>query len=75
MKLYELLQIKPGVTALMGSGGKTSLMYHLAGELSKKHKVLLSPTIFRWLPPARSWRRCLPSATWYAQAHCPRRES
>ena len=33
MKLYELLQIKPGVTALMGSGGKTSLMYHLAGSL------------------------------------------
>lgn len=44
MKLYELLQIKPGVTALMGSGGKTSLMYHLAGELSKKHKVLLTTT-------------------------------
>ena len=44
MKLYELLQVKPGVTALMGSGGKTSLMYHLAGELSKKHKVLLTTT-------------------------------
>lgn len=44
MKLYELLQIQPGVTALMGSGGKTTLLYHLAGELGKKHKVLLCTT-------------------------------
>lgn len=50
MKLYELLQIKPGVTALMGSGGKTSLMYHLAGELSKKHKVLLTTTTHIRIP-------------------------
>ncbi|MBQ3548493.1 MAG: putative selenium-dependent hydroxylase accessory protein YqeC [Oscillospiraceae bacterium] len=50
MKLYELLQIKPGVTALMGSGGKTSLLYHLAGELGKKHRVLLSTTTHIRIP-------------------------
>lgn len=50
MKLYELLQVKPGVTALIGSGGKTSLLYHLAGELSKKHKVLLTTTTHIRIP-------------------------
>lgn len=50
MKLYELLQIKPGLTALMGSGGKTSLMYHLAGELGKKNKVLLTTTTHIRIP-------------------------
>ena len=50
MKLYELLQVDPGLTALMGSGGKTTLMYHLAGELSKKHKVLLTTTTHIRIP-------------------------
>ena len=45
MKLFELLGVKPGVTALIGSGGKTSLLYHLAGELMRKgHKVVLTTT-------------------------------
>ena len=33
MRLSELLQIKPGVTAVIGSGGKTSLLAALAREL------------------------------------------
>lgn len=33
MKLYELMGVSPGITALIGGGGKTSLMYHLAREL------------------------------------------
>ena len=33
VRLYELLQIKPGVTAVIGSGGKTSLLAALAREL------------------------------------------
>lgn len=44
MKLYELLAVKPGVTALIGSGGKTTLMYHLCSELRKKGTVLLTTT-------------------------------
>ncbi len=45
MKLYEMLDVIPGVTALIGSGGKTSLMYHLAGELMRRgHKVVITTT-------------------------------
>lgn len=33
MRLHELLQIKPGVTAVIGSGGKTTLLAALAREL------------------------------------------
>ena len=33
-ELRELLKIRPGVTAVIGSGGKTSLLAHLARELS-----------------------------------------
>ena len=43
-KLYELLQVEKGVTALIGGGGKTSLMYHLAGELRGKGTVLICTT-------------------------------
>lgn len=43
-KLFELLEVKPGVTALIGSGGKTSLLYTLAGELCKKGKVVIATT-------------------------------
>ena len=50
MKLYELLQITPGVTALIGGGGKTTLLYHLSGELGKKHKVLLTTTTHIRIP-------------------------
>ena len=39
MKLFELLSVTPGVTALIGSGGKTSLMYHLSSELRRRGTV------------------------------------
>ncbi|MBQ3417976.1 MAG: putative selenium-dependent hydroxylase accessory protein YqeC [Ruminococcus sp.] len=41
MKISELLQIKPGLTALIGGGGKTSLMYRLAYELSECGAVIV----------------------------------
>ena len=34
MELWELLGIRPGLTAVIGSGGKTSLVCRLADELS-----------------------------------------
>ena len=34
MELRELLEIGPGLTALIGGGGKTTLMYHLAATAS-----------------------------------------
>lgn len=37
----EALNIRPGITAVIGSGGKTSLLYRLAEEL-RTHRVLLA---------------------------------
>ncbi len=51
MELAELLQIRPGVTALIGGGGKTTLMYALARELQSRGRVIVCTTT-RILPPA-----------------------
>ena len=44
MKIAALLQIGRGVTAIIGGGGKTTLMEVLAGELSQKGSVILMTT-------------------------------
>ena len=44
MELWELLGIRPGLTAVIGSGGKTSLLRVLARELSRRGTVLLATT-------------------------------
>ena len=44
MKIAALLQIGHGVTAIIGGGGKTTLMEALAGELSQKGSVILTTT-------------------------------
>lgn len=36
------LNIRPGVTAIIGGGGKTTLMYRLARELSEGHSVIVA---------------------------------
>lgn len=41
-KLCDLLDIRPGVTALIGGGGKTTLMYHLARELRERGTVAVT---------------------------------
>ena len=50
MELAKLLQIQPGVTALIGSGGKTSTMLALADELGRMARVIVC-TSTRILPP------------------------
>ena len=45
-ELYRQLEIRPGVTAIIGSGGKTSLMLHLARELPGSVIVCTSTRIF-----------------------------
>ena len=50
MELRELLGIRPGVTALAGGGGKTTMMYTLAGELSAQRTVICTTTT-HILPP------------------------
>ena len=58
MELAELLDIRPGVTAVIGGGGKTTLLRTLGEELSRAHTVLLCTTTkirpFPDLPCART---------------------
>lgn len=42
--LANIIKIKKGITAIIGSGGKTSLMYKLAEELSENSKVIVCTT-------------------------------
>ena len=44
MDLIELLGIKPGITAVIGGGGKTTLLRTAGEELSKTSRVLLCTT-------------------------------
>ena len=50
-QLWELLGVGRGVTAVMGSGGKTSLLYQLAEELRPRGTVLLATTTHIMKPP------------------------
>lgn len=50
MMLCDLLAVGPGITAIIGSGGKTSLMTRLAVELRERGTVLLCTTTKMWLP-------------------------
>lgn len=57
MKLCELLNIQKGVTALVGSGGKTTAMYRLAQELAESGSVVCTTTTHIW-PPDRLPENC-----------------
>lgn len=50
-ELRELLGVTRGVTAVIGSGGKTSLLYRLAEELRTCGTVLLATTTHIIQPP------------------------
>lgn len=50
MRLCDVLEVRPGVTAVMGSGGKTGLIERLAEELRQQGTVLLCTTTKMWLP-------------------------
>ena len=58
MTLSQLLDIRPGVTAVIGGGGKTTLLRTLGEELAGHHTVLLCTTTkilpFPDLPCART---------------------
>jgi len=60
MKLSEVLSIRPGITALIGSGGKTTAMYTLARELQRLGTVVCCTTT-HILPPAHMWTLHAPS--------------
>lgn len=44
MRLAPLLEIRPGITAVIGGGGKTTLLRTLGEELAREHTVLLCTT-------------------------------
>ena len=50
-ELHKLLGVTRGVTAVIGSGGKTSLLYRLAEELRTCGTVLLATTTHIMRPP------------------------
>ena len=50
-ELHKLLGVTRGVTAVIGSGGKTSLLYRLAEELRPCGTVLLATTTHIMGPP------------------------
>ena len=45
-ELYKLLGVQPGLTAVIGSGGKTSLLRQLARELPGSVIVATSTHIY-----------------------------
>lgn len=49
--LNELLGVRPGVTALVGAGGKTTAMLTLAEELAKAGKRVIVTTTTHMFPP------------------------
>lgn len=59
VELAALLDIRPGVTAVIGGGGKTTLLRTLGEELSRTHSVLLCTTTkilpFGGMPCAHTW--------------------
>lgn len=50
MTFSEALDIRPGVTAIIGGGGKTSLMFALGSELKERGSVIICTTT-RIYPP------------------------
>lgn len=50
MDIASLLNIRPGVTAIIGGGGKTTLLYTLGEELSKVGTVILITTTYIFVP-------------------------
>lgn len=50
MDIASLLNIRPGVTAIIGGGGKTTLLYTLGEELSKVGRVILTTTTHIFVP-------------------------
>ena len=50
MDLRTLLGIRPGITALTGGGGKTTMLYTLAAELAAEARVICCTTTHMFPP-------------------------
>ena len=62
MNISALLEVEKGVTALIGGGGKTTLMYTMVEELRRRGTVLVTTSTHIQRPAiphvADSGRRC-----------------
>ena len=58
-KITEFFDIKPGITALIGGGGKTSTMYALAEELREEGSVIVCTSTHILCPPQYRYLPCL----------------
>jgi len=54
MRLSEALRLPRGVTAAVGGGGKTTLLWRLASEASEEGTALLATTTHMWPPACRT---------------------
>lgn len=54
MRVSDLLNIPHGITAVVGGGGKTSLIWRLADELSEHARVVLATTTHIRLPACQT---------------------
>lgn len=70
MELEKLLKIRPGVTAVIGGGGKTTLLRALGEELAGKGRSVLLCTTAKIFPFDG-----LPCVTEPGRRHCGRRGS
>ena len=57
--LSEFFHIQPGITALIGGGGKTSTMYALAQELRESGSVIVCTSTHILRPPQYPYLPCL----------------
>lgn len=64
MQLAQMLEIQPGVTAIIGAGGKTTLLLAMAAELSARARVIVCTTT-KILPP-QTMPVLLDDAAWCA---------
>lgn len=46
----EALQVRPGLTAIIGGGGKTTLLYRLARELERRGSVIITTSTHIFKP-------------------------
>lgn len=46
----KALQLRPGVTSIIGGGGKTTLLYRLAAELGARTSVIVTTSTHIWMP-------------------------
>jgi probable selenium-dependent hydroxylase accessory protein YqeC len=54
MRLSDTLIIPRGITAVVGGGGKTTLIFRLAQELSEQHQTLITTTAHMWPPQCKT---------------------